>query len=148
MEDLLIAIVSGFLAGAIISRLSNKAKNNPVFKSEKLENSKDILHEARKAHELGADSAAILLAFGAIESKLREKTKLNDSTFSINKLLEELNKRSEVDESTVVMIRQLANIRNQTVHSSEVSKKYTDNKVESYLHKAQQVLKNLSQINL
>ena len=148
MEQLLIAILSGFVAGALISKLSNNAKNKPVFKGEKIENSKDVLHEARKAHEIGADSAAILLAFGAVEMKLREKTDSHDSKHSINQMLQQLKETSKVEDSTLMTIRQLANIRNHTAHSAIESKKYTDSKVDSYLTKAQQVIRELSTINL
>ncbi|WP_155483488.1 hypothetical protein [Vibrio harveyi] len=148
MDELLLAILGGFVAGALISKLSNRAKNKPVFKSEKIENSKDILDEARKAHDMGADSAAILLAFGAVELKLRERTNSDDSKFSIHQMLESLEQEQKLSKTTSLSIRQLAKIRNQTVHSPKESKKYAEAKVESYLKKVSDVLRELSTVNL
>lgn len=147
MEELIVAIVSGFVAGAILGKLSRRAQNKAVFKDKKIESSKDVLHEARKAHQIGADSAAILLAFGAVELTLRERTNFNDSKHSINQILKRLEQTNAIELSTLMDIRQLANTRNKTVHNSNESKKYTESKVDSYLSKAQQVVNALSLLN-
>lgn len=143
MEELLIAVFAGFLAGAVMNKLSNQAKKVPVFKNEKLKNSKDILFEATKAKEVGADSASILLAFGAIESELRKISGHKESTYSIQKILSELESDNVIEPQIVSLIRQLAKIRNETAHGVS-SKKFSDEKVSSYLERAKAVLNELA----
>ncbi|MGE6447730.1 DUF4145 domain-containing protein [Pseudoalteromonas tetraodonis] len=143
MEELLIAVFAGFLAGALLNKLSNKVKKVPVFKNDKLKNSKDILSEATKAKDVGADSASILLAFGAIESELRKISGHKESTYSIQKMLAELESEKAIDPHLTSLIKQLAKIRNETAHGAN-SKKFSDTKVTSYLERSKTVLNELA----
>jgi hypothetical protein len=146
MEELIVAVLAGLFAGAMVKKLSDKAKNVPVFKDEKISNSNDILNEAHKAQKIGADSASIMLAFSAIESRLRLLTGHDDASYSINNMIDELHERRKINLETVKLIKQLSKIRNETVHSGE-SKKFSESKVSSYIDKAELVLEKLKQNN-
>lgn len=143
MEEFIIAALAGLFAGAIFKKLSDKAQKVPVFQN-KIKNYNDILNEAKKAHEIGADSASILLAFTAVESRLRELTSNNDSTYLISHMLSELIERNKINSDTEKLIKQLEKARNETAHSGE-SKKFSELKVLNYLEKAELIISKLSQ---
>lgn len=144
MEELLLAIIAGFAAGIIAKKVSDKAKSIAVFKGMNLKNSKDILAEANKAREMGADSAAILLAYGAIESRLRQISGHNESSFSVTDMVKMLESENRIDPEISLTIRQLSKVRNETSHG-ETSKEFSKTKVTQYIDRATSVLKSLEQ---
>lgn len=143
MEELLIAILAGLAAGALLKKISDKAKSVPVFKDEKINSPGDILAEAKKARDMGADSACILLAFGAIESRLREISGEDSSAYQLNNIITSLTKSEKIPVETANTIRQLANIRNETAHG-DASKKLSSLKVNTYIEKTESVLSSIS----
>ncbi|EZH79201.1 hypothetical protein AU05_17610 [Ectopseudomonas composti] len=145
MEELIAAVILGLFAGAVLKKLSDSAKTMPVFKDDKISDYKDILTEAHKAKNIGADSASILLAFGAIESSLRKISGHNESGYSVSRITSDLLKAGEIDNSTADLIRQLNKIRNETSHSIDAHSKYSETKVSSYLESVRKVLSALAE---
>ena len=142
MEDLLIAVLAGFAAGVLINKLTNKAKNVPVFKNDDVSNSDAILAEAVKAKNIGAYPASISLAFGAIEAKLRQLSENNEATYSVNRIVNDLIGTDVISQEITSVINELSKTRNNVVHGFEMEF-VNELMVSNYLSKSENLLEVL-----